>query len=109
MSKNQGCIRVVNVRGDEDFCPIRSHKPMMVDRTNPVLGNRHGMKAQSRLAHDRVIAAHKVDLEADIARKGPMVRCLLVKKFARQTSRHRPKNKASPDIYFETRLLHLDV
>ena len=42
------------------------------DRSNPVLGNRHVLRnhhdAQARA---EVIAAHKRDLEADVARNGP--------------------------------------
>lgn len=72
MSEELGYIRVVNVRGDEDFCPIPSEKLVMVDRSNKVLGNRHDMKAPSRPERDRAIEAHKADRQADIARKGPI-------------------------------------
>lgn len=76
MSEDQGYIRVVNVRGDEDFCPIPSEKLIMIDRTNPVLGNRHVMKAKSRMERERVIEAFRKDIEADIAVDGPMSQAL---------------------------------
>lgn len=77
MSEDQGYIRVVNVRGDEDFCPIPSEKLIMVDRTNPILGNRHVMKTKSWMERDRVIEAYRKDLEADIATGGPMSKALM--------------------------------
>ena len=76
MSEEQGYIRVVNVRGDEDFCPIPSEKLVMIDRSNPVLGNRHVMKAKSRMERERVIEAFRKDIEADIAIGGPMSQAL---------------------------------
>lgn len=53
----------------------------MVDRSNKVLGNRHVMKVKSRMERDRVIEAHKVDLDADIARKGPMCQTMMAIAF----------------------------
>ena len=48
-----------------------------VDRTHPVLGNRHYLRDHN---NDReratVIAAHKRDFEADVARNGPMSRAI---------------------------------
>ena len=76
MSEQQGSIRVVNVRGDEDFSPIPSEKLVMVDRSNKVLGNRHDMKVKSRAERERVIEAFRVDIEADIARSGPMSKAI---------------------------------
>ena len=77
MSEDQGYIRVVNVRGDEDFCPIPSEKLIMVDRTNKILGNRHVMKVKSRMERERVIEAFRKDIEADIAGGGPMSKALM--------------------------------
>lgn len=48
MGEELGYIRVANVRGDEDFRPLPHEKLVMVNRTNPVLGNRHAMKTNSR-------------------------------------------------------------
>jgi hypothetical protein len=76
MNQEQGYIRVVNVRGDEDFCPLPSEKLVMVDRSNPVLGNKHVMKVKSRLERERVIEAYRKDIEADIAIDGPMSQAL---------------------------------
>lgn len=77
MSEEQGYIRVVNVRGDEDFAPLPSEKLMMIDRTNPVLGNRHVMKTKSRLERERVIDEYRKDIEADIAAGGPMSKAII--------------------------------
>lgn len=48
-----------------------------VDRSNPVLGNRHVLR-DHRDANERarVIAAYKADLDADMARNGPMARAV---------------------------------
>lgn len=77
MSAEQGYIRVVNVRGDEDFCPLPSERLVMVDRTNKVLGNKHVMKVKSRLERERVIEAFRKDIEADIAHGGSMSQVLM--------------------------------
>ena len=53
----------------------------MMDRTHPSMGNRHIMKTQSRLERERVIDAYQVDLEADIARKGPMYQTMMAIAF----------------------------
>ena len=77
MSEEQGYIRVVNVRGDENFQPTPDEKLIMMDRSNPVLGNRHVIKTRSRLERERVIEAYRKDLEADFAVNGPMRQALL--------------------------------
>lgn len=76
-NEEQGYIRVVNVRGDEDFSPLPAEKRIMIDRTNPVLGNRHVMKSKSRLERERVIDEYRKDIEADIATGGPMSKVLM--------------------------------
>lgn len=68
----------MNVRGDEDFQPTPDEKLIMMDRSNPVLSNRHVIKTRSRLERERVIDEYRKDLEADIAMDGPMRRALLV-------------------------------
>ena len=82
MSENQGYARVVNIRADDDdFRPAKGERLIMMDRTHPSMGNRHVMKTQSRLERDRVIEAHKADLDADIARKGPMYQTMMAIAF----------------------------
>ena len=76
MKEEQGYIRVVNVRGDEDFQPTRDEKLIMMDRTNKVLGNPHVMKSQTRLERERVIEAYRKDIETDFAGQGPMYQTL---------------------------------
>ena len=71
MSDELGYIRVVNVKGEEDFRPTKDETLIMMDRTNKVLGNQHFMRVHSRLERERVIEAHRKDLEADFAVDGP--------------------------------------
>ena len=70
MNKKQDYIRVVNIRADDDdFRAAKGERVIMMDRTHPSMGNRHVMKTQSRLERDRVIEAHKADVEANISRR----------------------------------------
>lgn len=71
MSDELGYIRVVNIKGEEDFRPTKDETLIMMDRSNKVLGNRHFMRGHSRLERERVIEAHREDLEADFAVDGP--------------------------------------
>jgi hypothetical protein len=82
MSEEQGYIRVVNIRSDdEDFRAVKGERVIMMDRTNPIMGNRHVMTSQTRLERERVIEAHLADLEADIQRKGPMHQTMMAIAF----------------------------
>ena len=70
MGEERGYVRVVNVRtDDDDFRVAPGERVIMMDRTNPTMGNKHFMKTQSRLERERVIEAHRADLEANISRK----------------------------------------
>ena len=71
-----GRIRVVSKR--KGGTPAAAHETVVhADRTNPVLGNRHilhnHMDPEER---SRVIAAHGRDLDADLARHGPVSQAL---------------------------------
>lgn len=88
MSEDWGYVRVVNVRvvnvraDDEDFRAAPGERVVPMDRTsNPLMGNRHDMKAKSMAERDRVVAAHAADLEADIKRKGPMYQAMMAIAF----------------------------
>lgn len=82
MSEELGYVRVVNIRTDEDdFRATNDERVIMMDRTNPTMGNKHFMKTQTRLERERVIDAYKVDLEADIKRKGPMYQTMMAIAF----------------------------
>lgn len=83
MSEDWGYVRVVNVRADdEDFRAAPGERVVPMDRTsNPLMGNRHDMKAKSMAERDRVVAAHAADLEADIKRKGPMYQAMMAIAF----------------------------
>jgi hypothetical protein len=82
MSKEQGYVRVVNIRSDdEDFRAVKGERVITMDRTNPTMGNRHVMTSQTRLERERVIEAHLADLEADVQRKGPMHQTMMAIAF----------------------------
>lgn len=73
VSEEQGYVRVVNVRGeDEDSRAVPGERVIRMDRTNKVMGNPHHMKTQSRLERERLVEAHRIDLEADVKHKAPM-------------------------------------
>lgn len=56
-----------------DAAPEPGETMVPVDRSNPVLGNRHLLRnANDPGERARVIAAYRRDLEADIAAGGPM-------------------------------------
>lgn len=77
MSEEMGYARVINVRGDEDFQLEAGETLIMMDRTNPLFGNPHIMKVKTWQERDRVIAAYRKDLEADIAVQGPRYQALM--------------------------------
>lgn len=68
-----GSIRTVSKRWSGTH-PDPDEMLIEIDRSNPVLGNRHYMKEKSLSERDRVIAAHQADLEADVAAGGPISR-----------------------------------
>lgn len=67
-----GYARVVSKRSGGT--PAEPHETVVtVDRTNRTLGNRHVMRDHADPAERaRVIAAHRADLEADLAADGPI-------------------------------------
>lgn len=65
-------IRVVNVRGDDDFRATEDERVIVCHRGNPVLGNRHPMRNKSLEERYRVIAENKRDLDEDLRIGGPM-------------------------------------
>ena len=48
-------IRVTNVRGEEDYRSSNDETIIIGHRMNPILGNKHVMKNQSREERERVI------------------------------------------------------
>lgn len=106
MSEKQGYVRVVNIRADDDdFRAAKGERVIMMDRTHPSMGNRHVMKTQSRLERDRVIEAHKADLDADIARKGPMYQTMMAIAFDIVDK----KEKVALQCYCAPAPCHLDL
>jgi hypothetical protein len=67
-------VRVVSKRREKGAAqPAPGETVIDCDRSNPVLGNRHVLKNHhDDRARAEVIAAHKRDFEADVARDGPM-------------------------------------
>lgn len=67
----------INIRVVSKRCDGTHSEPgesiISIDRTNPILGNRHVMrKPNDARERERVIVAHEKDLDADFARQGPM-------------------------------------
>lgn len=71
-----GSIRTVSKRytGTQ---PERSETVLQIDRSNPVLGNRHHMRGSSLAERERVIAAHAADIERDAQAGGPIHQALI--------------------------------
>jgi hypothetical protein len=71
-------IRVVSKRKERSAVTAAADELVIdVDRSNPVLGNRHILHDHFDGAErDRVIAAHARDFEADLAAHGPMSRAI---------------------------------
>lgn len=75
----KGAIRLGNFRVDmhPDGRPEPHETQIAVDRTHPVLGNRHILRRKGDLAErNRVCDAFERDLEADCSAQGPMWRAL---------------------------------
>lgn len=71
----RGSIRVTNKRYGIGPKPDDAETILSIDRTNPILGNRHHLRNVNDLVErDKVIAKHKRDLDADLASNGPMSR-----------------------------------
>lgn len=77
MSDETGYFRVVNIKGEPDFRPTKDETLIMMDRTNPILGNKYPMKVKTWQERDRVIDLFNQDLEADFLADGPMRQALL--------------------------------
>lgn len=71
-----GSIRVIHIRTlPED---TQGESVIRVDRSHPVLGNRHILKSKlDKQERARVIATYKADLDADMAAGGPMSRAVM--------------------------------
>jgi hypothetical protein len=70
-----GYVRVINLRRDmaPDSQPEPGETVFAVDRTHPVLGNRHVLRNKlNRAEREGVLAAYRTDLEQDLAAQGPM-------------------------------------
>lgn len=74
--KVQGSVRVVSKRKG-GAGPESSETVIDIDRSNPVLGNRHVLRDhRNPLDRAAVIAAHRADYESDRAAGGPMFRAI---------------------------------
>lgn len=82
-------IRVVNVRGEPEYQANSDEKVIIAHRANPILGNKHPMKAQTMKERDRVIAEYKKDLDADLAIQGPIWQTL--QKIAKEIVENKQK------------------
>ena len=77
MSAIPGYIRIVSKRKG-GIGPVAGELVIDVDRTHPVLGNRHVLKNHNDpVERDRVIAAYEVDFNRDMAERGPMYQACL--------------------------------
>ena len=60
-----------------DAAPEPGEVTIAMDRSHPVLGNRHILRnANDPMERARVIAAYRADMEADFATDGPMSRAV---------------------------------
>lgn len=71
---NLGYFRVGNVKGDRENRPEPGELAILMDRNNPIFGNKHRVTHRSVSERDRVIAAFADELDEDIQRQGPMWR-----------------------------------
>jgi hypothetical protein len=69
-------VRVVNVRGEQEYQATSDEKVIVAHRGNPILGNKHPMLMPSMKERERVIAEYSNDLDNDLAAKGPMFNLL---------------------------------
>lgn len=73
----KGSVRVVSKRRG-GTAPDPGETVIDIDRTNPILGNRHILKNPNDEAErTRVIDAHGRDLDHDLAQNGPMAASLI--------------------------------
>ncbi len=70
-----GSIRTVSKRYSGTQ-PEPGETIIHIDRSNPVLGNRHHMRGSSLAERERVIAAHAADIESDALVGGPISQAL---------------------------------
>ena len=69
-------VRVVNIRGEPEYQAKSDEKVIVAHRGNPILGNKHPMKAQTMKERERVISEYKKDLKADLETEGQMYKSL---------------------------------
>lgn len=70
-----GYVRVINLRRDmaPDTQPEPGETVLAVDRSHPILGNRHILRNKfDRKERERVLEAYQLDLERDFTAQGPM-------------------------------------
>lgn len=72
-----GTIRIGSKRANSAGKPRPGESVIHVDRTNPVLGNRHVLRNHlDSVERAKVIAAYEQDLLADEAVSGPMTKAI---------------------------------
>ena len=98
-------IRVVNVRGEPEYQATPDEKVVVGHRGNPILGNKHAMKAQTMKERDRVIEEHSKDLELDLEQQGPIYK--LLKAIAKDIVDN--KQKIAISCYCSPLLCHNDL
>jgi hypothetical protein len=78
LNENRISIRVVSKRRERGaIVPTPDETVIDCDRSNPVLGNRHYLRDHNdEAARAKVIAAHKRDFDADLARNGPISKAI---------------------------------
>jgi hypothetical protein len=70
---NIGSIRVGNKRKGSKFSPLMDELIIDIDRSDPILGNKHVLNDPSdNEERNRVILAYEKDLKEDEKKKGPM-------------------------------------
>lgn len=72
-----GYIRVGNFRGDKDYAPEPDEVAIAMDRSHPVLGNRHYLKNRNDpKERHKVIELFDNDCDKDEAENGPISKAI---------------------------------
>lgn len=69
-------VRVVNLRGEEEYRAHSDEKIIIGHRASPIFGNKNYKTSKSMSERERVIAQFENDLKEDLAIKGPMFNAL---------------------------------
>jgi len=75
LAPRRGSVRVTNMRVSmaPDAQPEEDEVEIVIDRTNPILGNKHILYRKNDYAERmRVIKLHQRDVDDDLARGGPI-------------------------------------